>query len=350
MSGADPVAFGTTQDGYALGLAVTVRSALERLDPARRLRLYLLDAGLAPRLRRRLLRCWPEDRVEVVWIRPDLTRFREVALPGFFANPAVYLRLLAEELLPEHEERAIYLDSDLVVQRDLGELWDLEMGGHPLLAVQDQGLPFVDASHALPNVEAVAPYLVAVRAVPNWEELGLDPRAKYLNAGLLVIDLAAWRREKLGSQLMQCLRDHREHAAMADQYALNACLCGRWGELDLRWNANVGIFKFPSAEESPFDAETLLQVREDPWIVHYVGYAKPWSWDSPTAWKDLWQRERDTTGWPPWARTRWTLWPWLRRRWLRWSRPLRRTLRDGRRRLSRTGRRLRAAARRRLSG
>jgi len=78
----------------------------------------------------------------------------------------------------------------------------------------------------------------------------------------------------------------------------------------------VGIFKFPSAEQSPFDAETLLRVREDPWIVHYVGYAKPWSWDSPTAWKELWQRERDTTGWPPWDRTRWTLWPWLR-----WSRP-----------------------------
>jgi lipopolysaccharide biosynthesis glycosyltransferase len=345
-----PAVVAAADDGYGLGLAVAIRSAIDHLDPARRLRLFLLDGGISPRMRRRLLRCWPAERLELTWLNPDPAPFRAVAVPGVFSQPAVYMRLLADELLPSKLDRVIYLDSDVLVLRDLGELWDLDMGGRALLAVQDQGVPFVDAQIALERFDAVRPHLWKARGVENWRELGLDPKAPYLNSGVLMMDLATWRREGIGRKLLDCIRSNPDYTQFPDQYALNAYLCGRWGELDLRWNANPGIFKFPSAEESPFDVETLRQVREDPWIVHYVGHVKPWSWDGATVWKEIWQRECDATGWPPWARARWTLWPWLHRRWLRWSRPLRRSLRHGRRALSRTTRRLRTAAHRRLSG
>lgn len=344
MSPRDPVLLCAADDAYALPLAVALHSAVRHLDPSRRLTLYLLDGGISPRMERRVLRGLPSDRVRVLPVRPDLALPREIAVEGY-ASPAVYLRLLAPQLLPD-EERVLYLDSDVLVRRDLGELWDVPMQGRPLLAVQDQGMPFVDNRVALPRFEAARPYLWGERAVPNWEELGLDPRAPYLNSGVLVMDLAAWRREDASRELLEVVRRHPAHARLPDQYALNVVFAGRWGALDLRWNANPGLHRFPSAEACPFDEAVWRAALEDPWIVHFVGPVKPWTWDGAIAWKALFQQEVDRLAWPRWTHARWTLWPWLRRRALRWSRPWRRRGRRLRASAARSRRRARALVRR----
>jgi len=291
------------------------------------MRLFLVDGGLRPGTRRQLLRILDPDRVDVTVVRPDPARIRELVVPNqppesiHLESPAVYARLLADELLPASLERVIYLDSDMVVLGDLGELWDVEMGGHGLLAVQDQGVPYVDAGRALAHIDAVRPHLVQERGVANWEELGLDPTAKYLNSGLLVLDLDAWRREGLSSRLVECLRRNREHAWDADQYALNVVFAGRWGELDLRWNAAPALFMYPSPAESPWDDATWKRVTDAPQIVHYVGRWKPWYWGrrrNRHPWRAYFDRYYDELDWPLWRRWRWTLLPvtreWFQKR------------------------------------
>ena len=51
---------------------------------------------------------------------------RIATLSGFFP-PANFYRILIPELFPELT-KAIYLDSDMVVVGDLGELWDIDLG------------------------------------------------------------------------------------------------------------------------------------------------------------------------------------------------------------------------------
>ena len=51
-------------------------------------------------------------------------------------RPETYYRLLAPSLLP-NVEKAIYLDSDLVVCGDLAELFDVDVTGHLLAATRD---------------------------------------------------------------------------------------------------------------------------------------------------------------------------------------------------------------------
>ena len=53
-AGRDPIVALAADEAYALPLSVVVGSALARLDPARRLRLFVLDAGLARPTRARL--------------------------------------------------------------------------------------------------------------------------------------------------------------------------------------------------------------------------------------------------------------------------------------------------------
>jgi lipopolysaccharide biosynthesis glycosyltransferase len=323
LSDADPIVVCASDDGYALPLAVAIHSAARHLDPGRRLRVFLLDAGLSPPVERRLRRAWRDAPLDLEIVRPDLAAIRALAVPAY-PSAGVYLRLLTPELLPEDVERAIYLDSDVVVCADLARLWESDLGGRPLGAIQDASIPFFDAERALPDLEAVREILWSVRGVANWEELGLDPCSPYLNSGVLLMDLAAWRREASARRLLDCLREQRAHAGMPDQYVLNVVFAGRWQALDLRWNAPPALFAHRAPGGSPFDAATLSRARAEPWIVHYVGALKPWSWDGHVAWRERFQTELAQTPWPVWARGRWTLRPWLWRRWRRYSRPWRR--------------------------
>jgi lipopolysaccharide biosynthesis glycosyltransferase len=267
---------------YVVPLAATVRSAIERLGPERRLDLFVIDDGIRRSSRLRLRWSWSDPRVRVHWVPLDPTLLPRVPVSGHVSR-ATYLRLLLPAVLPESLARVIYLDSDVVVRRDLSELWDLPFEGRALLAAQDVVLPFIDAEVALPGWAAAAPYIVAARPVANYRELGLDPRAKYFNGGVLLVDLARWRHEGLVDELLRCLRENESHVRFWDQYVLNVVFHGRWGELDLRWNRQSQIFRYPSWEASPFDRETWERARADPWIAHFTSHEKPWhiGYDQP---------------------------------------------------------------------
>lgn len=291
-----------------------MHSVLRNLASDRRLRLYLIDGGLRAWTRRQLLRSWDPARVDVTFLRVDLAEIRRMPVSEYVSH-STYLRLILPAVLPADEQRAIYLDSDLVVQRDLGELWDLPLGGALVLAAQDVGFPCLDAEKGLPNYAACKPYLTGERPIPNYAELGLPPDAPYFNGGVMLVDLAGWRAEQLSERMLRFLEEHREHALHWDQYALNALLVGRWGRLDLRWNAPLALKKYPTGEASPFDPEEYRLAREEPWVIHYVGAYKPWYWGR----RGLYGNGRQAfapyyaeVGWPRWRRWRWTLLPVLR--------------------------------------
>jgi lipopolysaccharide biosynthesis glycosyltransferase len=343
VSPRDPVVVCSPDEEYALGLAVAIHSVLENLDPARRLRLFLLDGGVSRPTRRLLLRSWDPTRVAITWVEPDLERIRAIAVETY-PSPSVYLRLFAPELLPASVDKVIYLDSDLVVLADLSELWDREFEGNLLLAVQDTGLPFIDAERALPNYAACASFLWGSRPIGNYDAHGIDSKSKYFNSGVLVIDLEGWRREGISEHFLACLHENREYAKLPDQYVLNTVLAGRWGELDLRWNVAPAIFHYPSAAQSPFGEAEYERAIADPCIVHYVGVQKPWRRDWQPAWQEHFQRYLEGTGWPRWRRLRWTVWPWARDRALKRAGRVAKRGRRTAKSVARAGRRLRGWA------
>ena len=215
-------------DGYVMPLAVTIRSAAACLSPTATLHWFILDGGVSDENRQRLEQCFEPNRIALDWVRAD----RE-ALAGLPVSEhvtlATYFRILIPRLLPPWLEKVIYLDSDLVVLRDLNELWREPLGDHWCLAAQDMAAPYLDAERVLANFHDCARYLASPRPLPNYEELALDGRAKYFNAGVLVIDLARWRGADMTGQLLGCLHEHRRHVLWWDQYALNVVLAGKWG-------------------------------------------------------------------------------------------------------------------------
>ena len=271
----DPVVVLAADDSFAMPLAVTVRSALDNLASDRKLHLYIMDGGIKNATKERLLRSWPAGRYSIEWLTVNATALAGLPTSGHI-NLVSYYRILIARVLPANLQRVIYLDADLIVRTDLARLWDHDLTGRWCLAAQDCSAPYMDSANALKNFQECGSHLGSVQPVPNFRDLGLKPDAAYFNAGVLLIDLAAWRTADLSNQSLECLEQHRQHVLWWDQYALNVVLAGRWGMLDARWNQGAHAFKYPTWEQSPFDRDTYEQLRNDPYIVHFTTRAKPW--------------------------------------------------------------------------
>lgn len=287
-------------DAYAMPLSVTLLSAIDHLGERQPCKVFVLDGGITESSRDRLRETCRDERVSIEFISAELSLLEGLPVSDH-VNLNTYLRLLIPRILPDWAQRAIYLDSDLLVRRDLTELWNQPQRGLPLLAVQDSAAPYIDSSAAIDCYRRCWAYIANARPIANFRELGLSPRSKYFNGGLLVVDVELWRRESISEQLIDCLRLYREHVLWWDQYALNVVLHGRWGELDRRWNQGSHFHKYPSYKTSPFDEQTYKQIKNDPWVIHFSSPAKPWHYFCRHPATELYRRYLCRTPWRDWA-------------------------------------------------
>lgn len=305
-------------DAYVMPLAAMVRSALDSLRSGWSVELHVLDAGISDANRRRLERSWAGSPIRVHYCKPDLGRFAGFpAMQGAGrATLAPYSRLLVAEFAPQDLERIVYLDCDMIVRRDLVELWEAPFHGNACLAVQDPGTPVFDRSAAPGASEVrVFPFLEDC-VVPNRRELGLDGALPYFNGGMFVVDLGFWRRERLAERFLEALHVHAAHVTYFDQYPLNVVLAGRWGKLDPRWNRSSGLLHVPPER---FDDPLYTRVEwerllADPWIHHFIHARKPWEEGPAAADAGFFFAALDRTDWKGWRpRRSWGEW-WGRRR------------------------------------
>jgi lipopolysaccharide biosynthesis glycosyltransferase len=161
---------------------------------------------------------------------------------------AAYLRLLVPSLLARDYRRILYMDGDMLLQRgDLSALLEADIGPHPLGAVRDV------CQLRNPN-----------RLPKDMAALGPE-RFRYLNSGLLLIDVPRYIKAEIGPRAMAMATDHAAQMKYHDQTALNAVLKGGWAELPLVWNFQ-------------FCQKTLyFAVHFNPAILHFITSEKPWS-------------------------------------------------------------------------
>lgn len=291
---------------YAMPLAVAARSALENLNPQWKMMLFIIDGGISATNKRKILASVASHRCCVQFLpKPDEQLARIQVLRYFetedgfkeqtYISRTAYYRLLIPELLPADLERAIYLDCDLVVQGDLSQLWQVDLGKRALLAVQDLWTPVVKAG------------------LLNYEELGIPSDAKYFNSGMLLLNLNVWRREGISRQLVHYLQEKRDLIRFHDQDVLNAVLANRWGELHLKWNLTPGIHNvYWQKSASLTDQAALQDAIRNPNIIHYAMVSKPWTtrytgFDESLGFDSLFFDYLSKTAWSGWRLTAWQL-------------------------------------------
>ena len=163
---------------------------------------------------------------------------------------ASLFRLFLPEILAAYE-RAIHLDADLIVCRDIVELFESDLHGCLLGAVRDYAL-----KNAMRNRSDY--YALA-------SEYGFSEWDEYINSGVLVMDLAALRESALLDVLLTVAV--KASRFFCDQDALNFICKGRIRFLDPKWN----VLTISSCYEKQFE---LTGGKFG--IVHFAGNSKPW--------------------------------------------------------------------------
>jgi len=287
-------------ENYALGAAAAIRSAIDSVGSQQRIRVFVLDGGITRATKWWLRRSWRGRNVAVGWLTPNLQAIGDLPVSGHI-NLSTYLRLLLAELLPADVEKAIYLDADTIVLRDISELWATPVNDFYCAATQDAFVPVLNPHEAFSHpihsmtIPNMSPY-----PIPNYRELGLAGTAPYFNAGILLVNVAKWRREQVARRALECLRANGDAVRFWDQYALNTLFSGNWKIVDPRWNQNTHVFRIPHWELSHYSEDEFSRVREDPWIVHFDYKPKPWVRDCAHPFREAFFQALDRTAWRSW--------------------------------------------------
>jgi lipopolysaccharide biosynthesis glycosyltransferase len=224
----------------------------------------------------------PSLRARIRLLTVDFSRFDEgLSGKGRFSR-AVFRRLFLDRILPEDYPRLISIDSDMLIARPgLDRLAEIDLDGHALAAAHDMI------------------YLMDHKGGPLAREfqsyrrsLGLSLATPYFNAGLIVIDRAAWRDRDYGGRAARALRETPERFPFMEQSALNSLIAGRFAPLSPRCNFMGDFFL------------TGLEASLQPIVLHFVNSPKPWhyrEWRGETRFARDYREWFATSPWPDWG-------------------------------------------------
>ena len=199
-----------TNDKYVPHCRVALASLLAFASPENEYVIYIFHNGLTQASMDALAAFARENaRVE----------FRETSQYMHSAMRAVkwytqetYFRLMAADLLPE-EDKIVYLDCDIVALEDVAHLYAVDMGDALLGMVPDP--PRCGAGMS--------------------RKLGVDVDLTF-NAGVLLCNLAQWRKIGLYEKSMEALDRFQGRLLYQDQDALAIVCSHRTMVIDRRWN------------------------------------------------------------------------------------------------------------------
>ncbi len=130
-------------------------------------------------------------------------------------SEASLFRLMMADVLPKDIDKVLFIDADILCCMDVSEIWDFPLQGNLLAGKLDKE-----------SVRLQTPMVVQ----------GVIPAEHYINAGVMLCDLAGIRRH--GSLMDEALSFFREHpdCSFLDQDALNYIFQDRIGLLPEKFN------------------------------------------------------------------------------------------------------------------
>lgn len=142
------------------------------------------------------------------------------AVKNSHVSVGAFYRLLISQILPFDIEKIIYLDSDIAINRDINELWQVNLNGKILAAV----------SEGICGTDTNTLFLCTS---------GLIKHEEYFNSGVMLVDLKQLRKEETTIMEGAAFRGAHPQCICFDQDILNYCFAKRSLKLPSDFNVFV---------------------------------------------------------------------------------------------------------------
>lgn len=163
-----------------------------------------------------------------------------------------FYRLLAFLYLPEGVERCLYLDPDIFINQSILPLY-----------MQDMQEYYI----------AAAGHLHGFREWFNKRRLGVKKNERYLNSGVMLMNLKTIRQDFTLEKILNCLEENAQRLILGDQDMANLLFGQNALVIDeCVYNLDERAYRYHSNRNQL----NIATVRKKTAVIHYNGKYKPW--------------------------------------------------------------------------
>jgi lipopolysaccharide biosynthesis glycosyltransferase len=222
----------------------------------------------------------------------EMTSLLTVKPWGHFALESCFKLFLFSDFFSEYE-KAVILDADLIVEKDIAELFGTDVSSAYMGACDDLIMKHLLSQEGY-KTSGHAPKMLAKDYIADYLELGSSET--YYNTGVAVLNLKRGRTEALYEQALGLI-NHKGYWFL-EQDVLNE-LCGKNTKLlSARWNMLVEQVSRESMQNALGNekADLYLDSLEHHYILHFAGCHKPW-YNPKLSFADSYYRYARQTSW-----------------------------------------------------
>lgn len=161
-------------------------------------------------------------------------------------SSVVYYKLYAIFKLPL--DKVLYLDSDIIVDGDISNLFDIDMEGKYIFGVEDVGMDQVLWDETI-----------------HFRRIGLPEGAKYINAGVMLLNLKEIKRSETLDNMMEIYREKSSRLLFNEQDLINMLWWDKIAILDSKYNRIATDFRY---------RREIMFCQDD--IIYHYTVNKPW--------------------------------------------------------------------------
>ena len=162
-----------------------------------------------------------------------------------------WYRVLLPEILDKDVHRVLYLDADVLVAGNIGELFRFDMTDKAIAGTID----------------------FQSKDISTYKRCGYEPEKEYVCAGVMLMNLDYWREHDIANQVVRWGRDNNDRIQFPDQDSINYICRNAKILLPLKYDIVDGFF-----HDDYYYQHYPRELREcvdAPVIIHYAGQA-PW--------------------------------------------------------------------------
>lgn len=255
--------------------ATSLYSLLVNLSDERPLNVYLLtDDTFTPELEENILLMRETRPFNFHPIVVDASKYQSIKTTVGI-SVAAYNRLFMDAILPPEVDRAIYLDSDIIIEKNIADIYDLPLDDILFRGVEDSISTVYKARYDLP------------------------PASHHINSGVMLCNVAMMRVCGFDERITDFLAIHRYRVVMGDQQIINEVFHEQISPLPLQWNVHGSMFvrdwvSDKVGVDNSMDAKEAAEAILSPAVIHYTFKRKPWaSLEHPRA--RAWHRYNEKT-------------------------------------------------------
>ena len=254
--------FFAVDDAYIPFLAVTLQSLIDNSSKENYYLIKVLYTNLTEDNQEKISKYERENvSIELVDLNYYLKKVQDKLYTRDYYSKTTYFRLFITDLYPQYN-KALYLDSDIVILSDIADLYKIELKDNLVAGVPDG----------------------AVQTVPVFQEyvekvVGVADYSNYFNAGVLVMNLDELRKFDFQEKFLYLLETVKFSVAQ-DQDYLNRLCKGKVKIIDSGWDT------MPIPE--------LNIKKNNIKLVHYNLSYKPWHFDNILYEEYFWEYAKKT--------------------------------------------------------